>query len=327
MTGLHVLDVGHGSCVAIIEGEEAVLIDAGPRDAVLRFLQESQVKRIRAVYISHADEDHLRGLLALTSEKVPIGELWLNSDGEKASLLWNDVLETFNQLHRTGESRFEPRLVEGDVFTAPCGISLQVLAPSRYLAGMGPGGRDSQNRKIETNTMSAVIRVMNAQGNALVLVPGDLDVVGLDHLHQADLDASAEVLVFPHHGGHAARHASDEANHDFAQRICQLVRPKSVVFSMSRNDGNPRQEIVRSIRASVPEVRILCTQLARACASRAPDHEPSHLTQLYAQGKRKHECCGGTITIDIAGAGLSPSRTAHDAFIGEVATEALCRRA
>lgn len=60
-----VLDVGQGDAILIQDGATAVLVDAGPGDAVLDALARNHVLHLDAVVITHLHEDHYEGLLAL----------------------------------------------------------------------------------------------------------------------------------------------------------------------------------------------------------------------------------------------------------------------
>lgn len=60
-----VLDVGQGDAILIQDGAAAVLVDAGPGDAVLDALARNHVLHLDAVVITHLHEDHYEGVLAL----------------------------------------------------------------------------------------------------------------------------------------------------------------------------------------------------------------------------------------------------------------------
>jgi beta-lactamase superfamily II metal-dependent hydrolase len=116
MTSLTILDVGHGNA-AVLRGPDAtVLVDAGPgRNAVLEYLLDEDVCHVDSVVISHPDDDHLRGLLALLdSDSVTIGEVCVNTNAIKATDLWDDVTWTLNRLHRAGALNYRLALHEGD---------------------------------------------------------------------------------------------------------------------------------------------------------------------------------------------------------------------
>ena len=77
--GVTFLSVGQGDCAVLQVGSEAILVDAGPRSpgrngspgfdagerVVLKRLRELGVARLRGVFLSHDDLDHIGGATAL----------------------------------------------------------------------------------------------------------------------------------------------------------------------------------------------------------------------------------------------------------------------
>jgi hypothetical protein len=169
-------------------------------------------------------------------------------------------------------------------------------------------------------------------GEPVALLPGDLDELGLEHLlDQTPLpDLRAPILVFPHHGGHVNRAAAMEANAQFATRLAELVMPSTVVFSIGRGQHDtPRQEIVAAIRAVVPDVNVLCTELSRRCAATVltGGAANTHLLATTARGRAANACCAGSIVVDVEEGRwrIQPSMASHRAFIEVHAPTALCR--
>lgn len=323
---LALLDVGHGNAAVLHSEREAIVIDAGQGVGLLEYLRSEGIEHVSAVLVSHADGDHIRGLVGLLGvSEIEVGSVFLNSDAAKASRQWNALAFELDDRQRHGQLELSVQLVEGAQFTlANTEATVQIVAPRSALAMLGPGARDDEGHRIGTNTISAVARVMVA-GEPLALLTGDLDEVGLDHLKRTGIALDSPLLVFPHHGGHVAGNASSARNEAFAAELCQLVRPKVVVFSIGRGSfANPRPEIVSAIRRAVPGVRIMCTQLSTHCAQSVPLQEPTHLLPLHAAGRRQHHCCAGTLVV-LEGA-TSPDPGGHGSFISIAAPTALCRR-
>jgi beta-lactamase superfamily II metal-dependent hydrolase len=323
---LAILDVGHGNCAVLQDSNGVVVIDAGPGNALEIYLHEQGIRRVDVVLISHADQDHLGGLISLlASRAVEIGRVRLNTDSSKGSKIWDDLIYELSQLDREKQIDFQPYLTREESGVYDQGsIEIRVLAPSKYLAGKGPGSRDRRGRRILTNALSAVIR-LSELGNPLALFPGDLDKVGLENLDCSAEDLRAPLLVFPHHGGRAGAGGLD----DFVRELCERVRPKIVVFSTGRGRyGSALPEVVSAVRMHVEDVWIACTQLAEHCASDLPKAGPKHLNREFAQGREGGKCCAGTLVIDLdKGKCLLPIYNDHQEFIGIAAPSALCRRA
>lgn len=320
---LAVLDVGHGNCAVVHDAGAIVVIDAGRRRGLLEFLASESITRIDVVLISHADADHIGGLLAiLDNVDIDIGEVRLNTDSVKESELWQDVLWSIEQRRRSRELIFHVGLSVSDsaAFDQE-NVGIEILGPSPYLAARGPGSTDQEGRRLTHNTISAVIRI-TWSGEPIALLTGDLDEIGLAHLEAEGVDASAPILVFPHHGGNPGTGDVDS----FTQKLYDLVSPSTVLFSIGRNSSHtfPRPDIVARLRGIRSDLRIVCTQLSKHCALSSPDARPGYLSS-YAMGAEKGKCCGGTIVIPFENiAAISPNPQAHQEFISQAAPSALC---
>ena len=255
---LAILDVGHGNSAVLFSGDDVAVFDAGTGPGLLRFLREQNVDHIKTVVVSHADRDHIGGLIGLlAADTVAVERVVLNTDSLKGSAGWDDLLCELDARHRAGRTRFDTAIRTGDdeVFGL---VTATVVAPSTYFAASGPGSTDRHGRMISSNSISAVIRLSGAEGPIAVLT-GDLDVVGFDELVRTDGKIEAPVLVFPHHGGGTG--ASDVCG--YVTQLIQRVQPRVVVFSIGRaSAGTPDPEIVRCLREAAPDVRIVCTQLS-----------------------------------------------------------------
>lgn len=87
-----VLDVGHGSCAVVLDGQSTLVIDTGVKSYLLEYLAEAGRTSIDALIISHADSDHLRGLVALLGAGIDIKHMYWNTDSLKGSQLWRSVV-------------------------------------------------------------------------------------------------------------------------------------------------------------------------------------------------------------------------------------------
>jgi beta-lactamase superfamily II metal-dependent hydrolase len=322
---LSILDVGHGNCAVLVDTGGVSVFDAPTGDTLLKSLKQRGVKEISLVIVSHADADHLGGILSLLLT-YDVREIYINPDASKDTELWHDFRTVLKARADEGHS-IEVKVGLTTSHTGQLGrgeTNVEVLAPSPPLALGGAGGRDLQGRRLSSNSLSAVLR-LSGQGVPSTLLPGDLDAVGLENLLDSGVDAQAKVLVFPHHGGHSG--AGDESA--FAFRLCRVVRPEVIIFSIGRGlYGTPLPEVIAGVRRAVPEAHIACTQLSAHCAAEVPEQNSPHLCDQPARGKTTRSCCAGTLVL---GSGLStplsqPVPEEHRRFIASCAKTALCRR-
>lgn len=319
------LDVGHGNATVLIAGtDDVALIDVGRHSALREFLDQQRITRIGSVYLSHADQDHIGALVGLlAAREISIERVYLNSDATKTSKVWSDLLYELDQAHRAGKVKFEASLVVGHQEQLTGDVHLEVLAPGPYLAGKGPGSADRDQRPIRTNSISAVVAIA-VHGQRLVLLPADLDGVGLRDLLSNSPDLRAPILVYPHHGGLPG----NMDPYDFANDLLGAVRPRHIVFSIGRGRyAAPNPRSVDAVRKILPDARIVCTQLSEHCSANLPRGPMTHLTDAFAQGRFGGTCCGGTIVVPLTDpTSMLPLSTDHAQFIHTHVDSPLCFR-
>jgi competence protein ComEC len=306
-----------------------VLIDAGPRNVVLEWCLDQGIVKIDCVVITHADDDHLRGLVALMDDdSISIGEVRYNGNAAQASAVWDAVLFAIEDRHRRGDMIVQPAVVTGDhLFSVGDGFVARAVAPSVRVQGHGVGWLDEDGQRAGTNTLSIVIHV-SCRDEDFALLASDLDAMGLKHmLGQRNVTISAPTLVWPHHGGNVKSGASESNNVAYALALAAAVNPKTVVISNGRARKNfPRAEIVNAVRRDRGRLlRWCCTQLATACAETLPTDDDAHLDDAFAAGRQAGSCCAGSISVWPKGRVL-PARQSYEAFKIRSAPTAVCRR-
>ena len=133
---LTIIDVGHGNCAVLEHGERTVVLDCGPKTGLLEYLTSRDVQTLDVVLISHADEDHIAGLIAvLASGLFNIKCVRLNTDSLKGSAIWDDLAEELSVRQRNGDLDFRPSLTDADngEFDV-AGLQIEILGPTTYLA-------------------------------------------------------------------------------------------------------------------------------------------------------------------------------------------------
>lgn len=322
---LIILDVGHGNCALIRDANDAIVIDCPPGGTLAETLEHLSIKEILHILISHSDADHIGGMIDLLSnEDIKIHNVHINPDAIKKSAIWLD----FRIALKDARQRFGTN-VSSELTTTKTGslnigsVNIEILAPTPELNLGGAGGTDLQGRRLTSNSISAVIGIVH-DSHRVAILAADIDNVGFDNLIQDQKSLSADILVFPHHGGKPG--SADPKI--FAQQFCTFIQPKLIIFSIDRNRfNNPRTEIVEGIIYSVPDAHILCTQLSQQCTTSLPSSKPTHLNTLPARGLNSNSCCGGTITIKIDGSRTNYAEMAlHKEFIVNQVTSPICRK-
>jgi beta-lactamase superfamily II metal-dependent hydrolase len=321
---LCILDIGHGNCGVVHAAEGVVIVDVPLGRTLVDFLLLRAITRIEMIIISHADADHVAGVTPLLlDDRFVVRKILVNPDATKETKVWND----FRSAAAVAEQRHSVH-VSRDLGSNYAPITLgstriEILSPSTALALAGPGGKELDEhggRRMLSNSLSAVVRVVHAD-SPRALLAGDIDDIGFADLQRRSVEIAADLLVFPHHGGHIA----NADNSEFARRFCEAVGAKTIVFSIGRGKhGTPRPEIVKAVESTLPGAHIACTQLSKRCAAINPDVVRQHQAAVPAQGSELNVTCIGTIIQDLATGDITPARADHINFVHTHAATHLC---
>lgn len=325
MSDVIVLDVGHGnSAIVRSEGHHAI-VDSPVGGLLLNTLEDLDVDKIQAVFISHADRDHLAGILALLcSPKIHVERVFVNPDSQKKTKTWYDFLDAVSVAERNGSCVVETSLTTTTPGQVELGsVFIDIVTPSSALALKGVGQPDEHGRPITSNSLSAALSIKVGSDSGLLLA-GDLDEIGLDDAikHKAHLQAG--VLVYPHHGGLPG--ASADSSGFFAKLLSQ-VQPETVIFSNGRGrHDNPQPEIVDAVLKE--QCKIACTQLSKLCCGDISDHTQDHLEPIRSHGRRDAQSCAGSISINLGGGArrIVELEALHREFVDTSVPSPLCRR-
>ncbi len=300
MPTLHILDVRHGNSAVLIDDSGTTVIDAGPGSDLLDFLQENNIDKIDILLLSHADQDHIGGAMSLlSSAEINIKNVYLNTDSLKGSVIWDDLAYTLWDSHKRNMLHFEPSItphLNGKLNRGK--VTIEVLGPSGYLATKGPGSTDIKGRKLTSNSICAVFRLLY-EDNPVVIFPSDIDDIGLDNLLEDCSDMKSWLVVFPHHGGNPG--GGDVAI--FTTKFCEAVKPNVIVFSIGHNQTDfPNKDVINAIENALAGVRMYTTSSSGILLS----HISENMDSL-------HKDCVGTISLhfdreplDIVYEGITP---------------------
>jgi len=179
-------------------------------------------------------------------------------------------------------------------------FSFEVLSPIPALAAKGPGALDFKGRKLTSNSMSAVVRILKG-GKPYLLLPGDMIGSVLTTSLRACPQPNATSTGISTPRRHAARRKG--------ARVCRTHVPgrEARARSFLYWEGSHNTPRPRSSREYAPRLHPH-TSCVLNCQSIAPRHFricPRHLSARHARGKivkTGNQCCGGTAVLDLGGA-------------------------
>ncbi|RQV10615.1 MBL fold metallo-hydrolase [Burkholderia cenocepacia] len=318
---ISIVDVGHGNCSILREENYVAIIDCARKNSLLDYLDQENITEIDVVLISHADEDHLSGLIGiLGTQKYNIKNIYINPDSVKDTRIWEDVKYALNTEFNLNQVSVETGVKYGKAINwQGTKTSIEIVSPSVQLQLTGSGGK-LKNKKITTNTMSIVVRV-SYNNIPVVTLAGDMDQITLNDIIENKRSMNAKFLVYPHHGGNTGN--SDLSN--FAHEILKSVDPQAVIFSNGRGKfNNPQPAVIHAIK-SFGAKAVACTQLSKTCSPSTITFDGVGRSKKFSSGANGGLCCAGTIEIDLAVQDMiAPTITQHIEFINKI-DSALCR--
>ena len=245
------LDVGQGDAILIQGPARTVLVDGGGlrdvapeqydigRAVVLPALMLAGVRSLDALVLSHADDDHAAGAVAVV-EQLPVG-LLLEPDLPSPAL-------GYERLRAAAARRRVTRVAArtAQVMHLGAGARLYVLhPPSRRVLGTGS----------DLNNNSVVLKLVF--GEVAFLFLGDLEDEGEAVLVHAGHNLRSTVLKVSHHGGATSTTAA----------VLEAVAPTLAVISVGANPfGHPSEPVLDRLRAR--GVMVLRTDVSGAVTVR-----------------------------------------------------------
>ena len=284
---LFILDVGHGNSAVLHTDEGCAIFDAGLRNKLLDFLREKSIRQIDYVILSHADADHIGGLIALLSDtELHIETVYLNTDSKKASQTFESLLYSLSEAIEDGRvGRVEAHATTNlSTSLSFSNVTVDVIAPDSIIALRGPGAGKFDGSNHSTNSLSVVVRIIFENEQA-VLLAGDIDLIGLRRVIKREQILYASYLVFPHHGGLPGNQDLEE----FISLIHTYTSCKNSIFSIRKNkDKFPRKEIVKGLLGLDPDIRLITTQQS-SVISELENGDNNHLNGVGTLSLTPHD--------------------------------------
>src|SRR6185369_15828282 len=100
---LLILDVGHGNCSVLADGKYVTVFDAPPGVTLTHLLATRKIRQVQNVVVSHADEDHIGGIIQLLcDDRVGVKRIYVNADAIKRTEAWKDFRVAVGKKRKTG---------------------------------------------------------------------------------------------------------------------------------------------------------------------------------------------------------------------------------
>ena len=238
------LDVGQGDGICLQNDNGNVyLIDGGSSSKsrvgtyqILPFLKQQGIRQVEAVFISHADTDHISGILELLKQQkggVKLKRVVLSDLSDM--VLWEEYGEIIDLCRENGTdvcTMKKGQQLQDDKLTLTC------LHPDSDFAG-------------ESNASSQVLKVDFGSFSALLM--GDLEAVGERCLEQTLVEqeiGEIALLKVAHHG----------SRNSTSQEILNQLQPQVAIISCGKNNryGHPHEELLE--RLETVGAKVMCTE-------------------------------------------------------------------
>lgn len=218
------LDVGQGDATLLQRDGVSVLVDTGPPDGpILQRLAEAGVRRLDALVITHAQDDHEGAALAVIRAHAP--RLLLNGGAG-----WPTAVQRGLPAATTA-ARTRPVAAEAGQVIALGAIRLRLLWPPPRPPDFAPDGDPNDHAMVAIAQVEDFDLLLPADAESNVTAPLDLPPV--------------EALKVAHHG------SEDDGLPDLLAR----VRPRMAAIEVGRHNtyGHPTPSTLAALRA-VPRV-------------------------------------------------------------------------
>lgn len=218
------LNVGQGDATLIRDGSGFdVLVDGGKKgasDYIVNYIKEAKVDDLEIVLATHADSDHIGGLIGvIESGEIPIENVYYNGY-PGTTQTW---IEFSNAVTTAGLNLIEANFP--DTYTWG-GIDVQVLNPVEGLVDP------------DQNKASVVLRIDYT--NSSLILPADIDSSIENLLPNRAATLQADILKVAHHGSKSSTSESFLLN----------VMPEEAIISVGPNGyGHPAMETISRLDA------------------------------------------------------------------------------
>ena len=221
-TTVHFVDVGQGDCTVLISDGEAMLIDAGEKDAaaeVVDYLESLGVKSIKYVVGTHPHSDHIGGLATII-ENFEVENIVMPRVPDKLT----PTTQTYEQLLETISTKGLKIHAAKDEYVAVGDCRVDFFAPMGEYSDL--------------NDYSVCVKITHGENS--FLITGDTEEKAEENLvKRAKNSLDAKVLKLGHHGSSTASSVT----------LLDAVNPRYAVVSCGSGNkyGHPHEETLERV--------------------------------------------------------------------------------
>lgn len=241
------LDVSQGDCMLLQDKQEGtILIDCGSTDEtqvgtyrLLPYLKAKRIAILEAVIVTHADADHISGIVELLEKMEPLSRwdaMFYKGTVRIKRLLLPELAnpdEAYQRLERLAQEKNIP------VYYISANEQLQF--GDWQLVCLYP----EKNKVSESKNNSSLVWYASC-GNFTALFTGDVEKEGEQDILQSEMlkqyeIANIDLLKVAHHGSKTSSSAA----------FLEVIQPKCAVISCGENNryGHPHEEVVERLES------------------------------------------------------------------------------
>jgi competence protein ComEC len=218
---VHFINVGQGDSILVqFHNGQTMLIDAGPDDSVVSYLNQQGIKKINYLVATHPHADHIGGMAAVI-RAFDIEKIYMPRVSHTSQTYENVLLAVKAKGLKISSSKAGVTILNQNGlkanFIAPCSSSYDNL-----------------------NNYSAVIKIQH--GNTSFLLTGDAESESEQQMLASGASLKADVLKVGHHGSSSST----------TQAFLTSVSPKYAVISCGAGNqyGHPHQETLSKLASA-----------------------------------------------------------------------------
>ena len=232
------LDVGQGDCICVqLSSGEVYLFDCGSSNrshvgerVLLPFLKYHGIRRVDAIFLSHADADHVNGALELLElyekEQISVGQIVLPGIDKK---LWQ---EEFGEILEAAGKQIPMTVIRAGESWRAGEDSFLCLHPSDRGDGMGGNG----------GSECFYIELKEGGSKLSLLLTGDVEGVGETELLAELRDRQIRDVMIHKVAHHGSKNST-------SVELLEQIRPSLSIISCGRNNryGHPHPELLERL--------------------------------------------------------------------------------